>query len=169
MNSDDEYRAMVERLWPRLVRAARLLGSNAQDAEDLAQSTLVQVYLAWAKVSTASDPSAYVYRMLFNSRLTSMRRHRWRREVLTDEFRDSPGVDAISQLHLAEVLLAALRKLPVKHREVLVLRYYLDLTEPQVAEVLDVPLGTIKSRLHRAQVQLQADPSLARTPESETS
>ncbi len=159
MDRDDDFRAFVEGSWARLVRTALLLGSRPGDAEDLAQSALLRAYLAWDRVSRAGNVDAYVYRILVNTRATALRRRS--ALELPSEIPDIPTAgDPTAQVDLSDLLIHALRRLTPKHRAVLVLRYYADLSDVQVAEVLGVPVGTVKSRLHRAQNQLLEDRSL---------
>lgn len=81
MERDEAFREYVDRSWPGLVRTARLLGSGS-DAEDLTQSALLKAYLGWERVSRAGNVDAYVYRILVNTRISSLRR-RSSGEVLT--------------------------------------------------------------------------------------
>ena len=166
MQRDDDFRAYVDRSWPRLVRTARLLGSGAADAEDVAQSALLKVYLAWDQVSRASNIDGYVYRILVNTRITAARR-RSAHEIPTAELDRATTPDPAPEIVLADLLVGALRTLPQKQRAVVVLRYYADLSVPQIAEVLGVPTGTLKSRLHRAEMTLQNDSALLEAFESE--
>jgi len=135
--------------WPALYRTALLLTGQPAEAEDLAQTTLVKVYAAWAKVSRADAPDAYVRRMLVNE-LTSDRRRGARRASLlpapvppADLARHD---DPAQRLDLWNQVLA----LPPRQRAVLVLRFYEDLTETQTAHVLGVSVGTVKSQAHAA-------------------
>lgn len=157
MGSFDEY--VVSR-WPRLVRAAVLLGSDVQAAEDLVQTTLTRCCLSWERISRTQDPDAYVHRMLVNARHDS-RRRRWWGERPTEHLPDLPGEDPTHRLLAEDAVRRALARLPAGQRQVVVLRFYADLTEPQVAEVLGIALGTVKSRTARALSALQDDPDLA--------
>lgn len=145
--------------WPRLVRSAVLMGADPHAAEDLAQTALSKCYFAWARVCRAQDPDAYVHRVLVNTLKDSRRRRSWGErpaEVLPD-----PGVtDGSDERARDDALRAALRRLPLPQREALVLRYYADLTEAQVASALGVAVGTVKSRVSRGMAVLVADPTL---------
>ena len=84
---DAEYDAYVLARWPALVRAAVGLGCDAEEARDLAQTTLLRCYVAWRKVRKARDRDAYVYRILLNCHRDSQRRQWWG-EVPTAEMPD---------------------------------------------------------------------------------
>ena len=137
-----------------LVRSAALLGCPQPDAEDLVQTTLTKAFRAWARVQRADQPDAYVYRILVNT-LRDSRSRRWIGELPSAELPEAPldGPDPTTGLAVRRAL-AAMSK---DHREVLVLRYYADLSERETAEVLRLPAGTVKSRTARALAALAAD------------
>lgn len=146
MTSERDFTAYVAARWAGLVRAAIYLGCSREEAEDLAQETLVRCYRAWDRVSRADRQDAYVYRMLLNG-FTRSRRRRWRGEVPTaDVPAGSVEHDVTDQVDVGRVL----ARLSAEHREVLVLRYVADLSEAATAAVLGVPAGTVKSRVSRA-------------------
>lgn len=144
--------------WPRLVRSARLLGCSPEDAEDVAQTALLQTMRAWSKVERAGDPDAYVYRILVNCFLKSRRR--------TGERLAHSDISAVDFHYedpdpaMALSLAAAMQRLSLDQRSVVVLRYYADLTEQQTAKALGLPVGTVKSRTARALTQLSKDSHL---------
>ena len=137
-----------------LVRSAVLLGCPSPDAEDLVQTTLTKAYRAWARVQGADQPDAYVYRILVNT-LRDSRSRRWTGEVPSAELPERPHDEPDPTTGLA--VRRALAALSKDHREVLVLRYYADLSERETAEVLGLPAGTVKSRTARALAALAAD------------
>lgn len=132
-----------------LVRSAVLLGCTVPEAEDVTQTALARCYASWDKVTRASDTDAYVYRVLVN-RLSSSHRRRWWGEQPTEQVRDRPEPDAADGVALRQSLRQALARLSHEQRTVLVLRFAADMSERQVADVLGVPPGTVKSRLARA-------------------
>ncbi len=153
---DEEFTAFVSARYQTLVRSAVLLGCPAPDAEDAAQTALVRCYAVWPRVRRADDPEAYVYRVLVNGLMRSWRR-RWRGEVPHPDLpepagwsRGAIGGDPAVVVEARTDVRAALARLSVEHQRVLVLRYFADLTERQVSAVLDLPLGTVKSRTARA-------------------
>ncbi|WP_418060392.1 SigE family RNA polymerase sigma factor [Pimelobacter simplex] len=163
MDPDNEaaYADYVEQSWPTLVRAAVFLGARPHEAEDLAQTTLVRCYTGWERVNSADNRDAYVYRMLLNS-LRDVRRTRWWKDRQYDApettLRSSP--DAAERIAVADAVHRALAALSKPNRDVVVLRYFVQLTEKQTAEALDIPPGTVKSRLSRALAHLAANDHL---------
>lgn len=150
-----EYADYVRARWRDLVRAAVFLGADLHDAEDLAQTTLVRCYSGWERVRGADNRDAYVYRMLLNALRDSRRTRWWKSRVDVDL--DGVVDDRIEALALADAVHRALSKLSKVNREVVVLRYFVQLTEAQTASVLGVPAGTVKSRLSRALASLAGD------------
>ena len=155
---DEEFTAFVRARYQTLVRSAVLLGCPAPDAEDAVQTALARCYSAWSRVRRADDPEAYAYRVLVNGLARNWRR-RWRGEIphpdLPEPAGPGRGGDPAVVVAGRTDVRAALARLAVEHRRVLVLRYFADLTERQVAAVLDIPLGTVKSRTARAIAALE--------------
>lgn len=140
-----------------LVRSAVLLGCPRPDAEDVVQTALLRCYRSWRRVQRADRPDAYVYRVLVNA-LRDARARRWAGEVPTEELPDgaADGPDLATGLAVRRALAAMTRE----HREVLVLRFYADLSERDTADALHIPAGTVKSRTARALAVLAADDHL---------
>lgn len=158
-SSDDEFAAYLTARWPRLVRQARLLGCSPADAEDVAQTTLTQVYVHWRKVSRADNPDAYVHRMLVNAFLATKRGQKGR-EHASDQLPDGVVGDRTGAVDTADALVRSLSRLPDDQRIAVVLRHYGQLSEAEMASVLRVAPGTVKSRLSRAMKALAADTAL---------
>jgi RNA polymerase sigma-70 factor (sigma-E family) len=156
---DEELASYVAARWPRLVRTAVLLGSSRSEAEDLVQGVFERCVQKWSRVRDAEDRDAYVHRMLVNA-FVSSRRRRWTGEVPSATLTPEPGVDVTAEIDDADVMERALMGLSPDHRAVVVLRYYALLGEQQMATVLGVAPGTVKSRLARALKVLAADPQL---------
>jgi RNA polymerase sigma-70 factor (sigma-E family) len=146
--------------WGVLVRTAVFLGCSVHEAQDLAQTTLEKCWSHWPRVRRADDRAAYVYRVLVNS-LRDSRRRRSSTEVPREAMPEAGGLDRTEAVALAASVHQALAALDRDHREVVVLRYFVDLSERQTAEVLRVAPGTVKSRLSRALARLALDPDLA--------
>lgn len=157
----DDFTAYVDARRPDLLRALVLAGCSPIEAEDQVQSALVRCYRSWARIRAAADPDAYVYRVLFNS-LKDSRARRWWGEHPTEVLPDRPGdgSDLADDASTGLTVRAALARMNRPHRTVLVLRFLADLSERQVAEVLGIPVGTVKSRTARALAELSSDPSL---------
>jgi len=157
----DDYVAFVTARWPGLVRSVMLLGASRPEAEDVVQTALEGCLRSWRHVSVADDVDAYVYRSVVNAYAKSHRR-RWWGERPTERLPE-PAVDSgdLDRAETAGTVLSALRRLTREHREVLVLRFYADLSEKQAADVLGIAAGTVKSRTSRALDRIAADPTLA--------
>lgn len=148
---------------PALVRSAVLLGCTLDDAEDLVQVALTKTFMHWRRVSRAERPDAYVYRVLVNA-FRDGRARRWNGETPTAELREPPVYDV--DLATGVAVRRALAALSKEHREVLVLRFYADLSERETAEVLGLPHGTVKSRTARALAELSADQNIVRSSDA---
>lgn len=157
--SDLSFDAYVSARWLRLVRSAVLLGADPHAAEDAVQTALARCYFAWERVAATRDPDAYVHRVLINTLRASWRR-RWTGERPHADLPVSEAADHTERVDAEQTMLAALRALPDHQRQVLVLRYYADLTEAQTAEALGIAVGTVKSRTARALAHLATDPRL---------
>lgn len=134
----------------------------------LAQTTLLRCYTAWPRVQRADDRDAYVYRVLLNCHRDS-RRRRWWGERPTNVLPEHEADDLTEQVAVTDAVHRALGDLSKANREVVVLRYYADLTEQQTASVLGIAVGTVKSRLSRALAQLGTNPQLSDLPEGQPS
>jgi RNA polymerase sigma-70 factor (sigma-E family) len=142
-----------------LVRSAVLLGSSMHEAEDLAQATLLRCHLSWSRVEAADNRDAYVSRILLNC-LRASRRRRWWGERPSARIPDLAVSDRADDVAAELTIRAALGRLSQGQREVVVLRYFVMLTEQQVADTLSIAPGTVKSRLFRALAHLAADSDL---------
>jgi RNA polymerase sigma-70 factor (sigma-E family) len=156
---DAELAEYVGARWPRLVRAAVLLGCTPTEAEDVVQGVLERCVRKWSQVRRADDRDAYVHRMLVNA-FVSSRRRRWRNELPVAAVPARADADATAEVDDADVMARALDRLSTDHRTVVVLRYYAQLSEQQMAAVLQIAPGTVKSRLSRALRDLADDPQL---------
>jgi RNA polymerase sigma-70 factor (sigma-E family) len=137
------YEEYVAARWTTLYRTAYLLTGSHADAEDLAQTALVKAYLSWSKVADAASPDAYVRRILTNAFLSSRRPLRVSRERLVDQLPEALQSTPDDDNRLA--LWPHVKALPPRQRAVVVLRYYEDLSEQQIADALGCSTGTVKS------------------------
>ncbi len=138
---DEEFGALVAAQSAPLLYYARLLTRDPQLAEDLVQEALIRVYLRWGAIR--EDPVAYTRRTVLNQFLSGRRRRRVVEVSLGDV---EPGAAATEM----PSVIVGLGALTDKERAVVVLRYHLDLSEQQTADMLNVAVGTVKSTSHRA-------------------
>ncbi|WOI63097.1 SigE family RNA polymerase sigma factor [Streptomyces fradiae] len=160
-----DFAAFATAAWPRLVRTARLLTGNHHEAEDLVQTTLAKVYGRWSKVPR-DEIDLYVRRALVNNNLSRLRRKRvvhLLTPLLPDTVRHAHAghADTIDQ---RTALMAALADLSPRQRAVMVLRYWEDLNEQDIARVLHCSLGTVKTHARRGLEALRTHPALTATP-----
>src|SRR6266516_889334 len=154
----EDFSAFVMSRWPGLVRLAFGLTGDRWAAEDIAQATLARAFVAWRRVRRADDPDAYLRRILVNTSNRRFRRHR-----VAEQPGDPPEIPVEGPADLVgerAALLAALRQLPPRQRAVVVLRYWEDLTDTQIAAALGCSPGTVRSQLSRALAKLREDPAL---------
>ncbi|HEX9030755.1 MAG TPA: SigE family RNA polymerase sigma factor [Streptosporangiaceae bacterium] len=155
----EEFSAFVAGSQARIVRIGELLTGDRGRGEDLAQHGFTQAYAAWRRIRDG-DPEAYVRRCMVNAHTDWWRRRYWR-EQPTDVLPErTDGTDVIAAAADREVVLRALSRLTMRERIVLVLRYYLDLSEQQIATELKIAPGTVKSAAARALAKLRADAEL---------
>ena len=160
MDRDEDFSEYVAARRPTLVRTAVLLGCTTHEAEDVTQTALVRCYRSWPRVRRADDPDAYVYRILVNA-LHDMRGRRSYGEIPSRELPSDTVAGHAEDVASGHVVRRALLSLNEQHRAVLVLRFFADLGERQVAEILRVPPGTVKSRTARALAALSAHEDIA--------
>lgn len=159
MRDRPDYTAYVEERSPQLLRTAYLLCRDWALAEDLVQTALAKLWRAWRRVG--ADPDPYIYRILVNTHASWWRR-RWRNEIPTDSPPElADPLDAAQATDERDALFTALGRLPDRQRAVLVLRYFEDLTERQVAQILGCSVGTVKSQSSKALAKLRIDPQIA--------
>ncbi|AEV85807.1 RNA polymerase sigma-E factor [Actinoplanes sp. SE50] len=152
----------VSARYPALVRYGALLTGDRGHGEDLTQDALVKTYRAWRRLHPQGDPEAYTRQVMVRAAWRSGRRL-WRFEIPAEVLPDRPAAgDVADQLGTADLVLAALRELPAGQRVVLVLRYWANLSEQEIAAQLNCSIGTVKSRASRAITALRrADGPLA--------
>ncbi len=148
-------RAFVEASGRRLLTTAGLLTRERQLAEDLLQVTLLKTWSAWPRIT--SSPEAYARRTMVNTYVSWWRR-RWNSEEPSEELPETPTEHPDAERNLD--LRSALARLPRRQRAVIVLRFYEDLTEAAVAELMGVSVGTVKSQTSKALSRLGIDPAL---------
>jgi RNA polymerase sigma-70 factor (sigma-E family) len=138
---------------PGLVRYGHALTGNPHDAGDLVQTVLEKIGSRWPTIArNADDPLAYTRRAMANAHISHWRRTR--RENLVAEPPEQPGpVERYS--FEDDPLWQALRARPPRQRAVIVLRYYDDLSELEIADALGISPGTVKSQASKAMASLR--------------
>ncbi|MEU8255472.1 SigE family RNA polymerase sigma factor [Micromonospora inaquosa] len=138
-----------------LVRLARLLTADEHRAEDLVQDVLAQAYARWGRIARTDRPDAYVRRMLVNAHKSWWRR-RSSREIVVAAVLDEAGtVDEAAGVAERDALWRLVCALPERQRTVIVLRYYEDLDDASIAEIVDCSLGTVRTHAKRALAALR--------------
>ena len=165
--SDDDaaFRDYVLARGTALLRMAIMLTGNKADAEDLVQAALAKTFLAWDKINDHAALDAYVRRAMINTHISWWRRRRVE-EYPTDELPDQVVADHARESDMAEVVRRALDRLPQRMRAAVMLRYFDDMTEPEIAAALGISLGTVKSTVSRAVARLRIDAELGANSDS---
>lgn len=153
---DDAFGAFVSARSRHLLQTAHLLTGNRHRAEDLLQTALTRTYLKWDRID---DPEGYVRRTMANAHIDWWRRSPWREESRA-ELPEVAGPDASASYEVRDAVLQALARLTRRQRAVVVLRYYEDLSEAEIASALGCSPGTVKSAASRAMARLRDDPGL---------
>jgi RNA polymerase sigma-70 factor (sigma-E family) len=161
LHTDDRgFREYVTKRSNSLLRTAYLLTGNRADAEDLVQAALAKTYLAWDRIEDRGALDGYVRRAMVNTHISWWRRRRLD-EYPTDDIPDRAVADhATGDSDLQDTLRRAIDRLPQRMRAAVMLRYYEDMTEAEVADALGVSLGTVKSTVSRAVAKLRIDAEL---------
>nr|WP_179478940.1 SigE family RNA polymerase sigma factor [Allobranchiibius huperziae] len=151
----EEFERFVRVSSPGLLRTAWLLCGDSHRAEEMVQESLERVYLRWGRVRRGGQPLAYTRRVLIN-----INTDRWRRshkEVLTYDgsIDETPAVGG-GWIEDRDQVIRLLRLLPPREREVVVLRHYADVSERDVADMLQISVGTVKSSASRGLSTLRA-------------
>jgi RNA polymerase sigma-70 factor (sigma-E family) len=156
---EQAFNAFVSARSRHLLQTAYLLTGDPHRAEDLLQTALTRAYLRWDRIES-EDPEGYVRRTLANAHIDWWRRKPWREEP-SAELPDVAGPDQAAAFDVRNAVLGALAGLSRRQRAVVVLRYYEDLSEAEIAAVLGCSPGTVKSAASRAMAKLRAHPGLA--------
>ncbi len=151
---DAEFTDYLHARQPSLLRTAYLLTGDRHTAEDVLQTSLAKLYLAWDKVNDRNAVDAYVRRIMVNENNSLWRKPWKRREHAIDTMPDAAYVDAYDDGRSA-ALWEVVQSLPPKARAVVVLRFYEQLSEAETADVLGISVGTVKSQCSRAVTALR--------------
>jgi RNA polymerase sigma-70 factor, ECF subfamily len=154
------------RRWDRKIQGViyRLVG-NHDEARDLSQEAFLKAYRALGTFKQEARFSSWLYQIAINATRDRLRRRRRRTDLSLDDveergessLRDGApsALDLIESNDLSRAVAAAMAALPEEQREVVILKEYQGLTFPEIAETLDVPLSTVKTRLYRGLGQLR--------------
>lgn len=153
-----EFREFVAARSAGLLRTAYFLtGGDLHDAQDLLQTALMATARHWGRIEQRDQPEAYVRRALARHQINRWRSRARRPETLMSAPPDhATGGEEEARVELRHGLLGALRALPPRQRAVVVLRHYEDLSESEVARLLGVSVGTVRSQTTKALAKLRA-------------
>jgi RNA polymerase sigma-70 factor (sigma-E family) len=154
------FHEFVQAQWPRLVRTAYLMTGDHAEAEDVAQTALAKAGASWRRIQATERPDAYVRRILVNCNNNRFRRKR-PSLLFGDKTPDVAVPDPTVRIDQRDALRKALLNLPPRQRAAVVLRYWEDLPEAEVALAMGCSVGTVKSQAARGLEKLRADPALA--------
>jgi RNA polymerase sigma-70 factor (sigma-E family) len=150
-----DYENFVRAHLPRLLRYATMLTGEREQAADLVQDVLVKVYQRWSRISDADHPDRYVLRMVTNGYL-SWRHSRSARLIVTSDLPDETRPDDFASDHvLREDMWQRLAGLPRRQRAVVVLRYYEQLADAEIADLLGCAQATVRAHAHKALTTLR--------------
>ncbi|MEU0160466.1 SigE family RNA polymerase sigma factor [Streptomyces sp. NPDC006261] len=155
------FTAYVQERRASLYATAYHLTGDRFEAEDLLQSALFSTYRAWDRISDKAAVGGYLRRTMTNLHISAWRRRKLN-EYPTEELPETVGdTDAMRGTELRAVLWQALARLPELQRTMLVLRYYEGRTDPEIASILDISVGTVKSSIWRSLRRLREDEVLS--------
>lgn len=143
-----DFAVFYRETWDRVYRPLAVTLRDHELARESVDEAMVRAFQSWSKIRTYENPVGWVYRVALNYARNRLRR-RWREVPWSSveptwEMR-TPNPD----------LMEALQKLPLRQREVVVLRFLFDWSVSDVGEAMGIPDGTVKSRLHRAVAELR--------------
>jgi RNA polymerase sigma-70 factor (sigma-E family) len=150
---DERIRALFEEHYAGLCRLAYLIVGDAAQAEELVMDAFLRTFAGWRRIRDLDRADSYLRRAVVNlSRSTNRRRHTEERAVVTDQSTIAFSLEA--DLDDARIVWDAVRALPHRQRAAVVLRYYQDLPEVEIADALGCSVGTVKSQLFKARASL---------------
>jgi RNA polymerase sigma-70 factor (sigma-E family) len=152
---DEEFRGFVTARGPSLLRTAYLLTGDQQLAEDLVQTALERAVTHWTSIRFSGAVESYVRRTMYREQVSLWRRRRVAEMSVPEPPEPRRAGDDVTTVEDRLVMRDALMLLGRRQRTVLVMRYFEDLTEQQVADALGISLGTVKSQAHKALARLR--------------
>jgi RNA polymerase sigma-70 factor (sigma-E family) len=152
--SDEEVEALFRHSFTRMRSLAFLMTGDSATAEEIAMEGFLRVFSRWRGVSEYENPEAYVRKVVVN-----LCRSRWRRVRVEARFRHAADRSSTEpwdsdRYERTDEVRAAVRELPAHQRACVVLRYYQDLSEGEIADALGCTTGAVKSQLSRARQRL---------------
>jgi RNA polymerase sigma-70 factor (sigma-E family) len=156
-DADQAIAAMYSTEYRSLVRISVVLVGDVGTAEEVVQECFIAMYAAWRRLRNVDKAVNYLRRSVVNRSRSVLRRRMVADKHVPKHEPDMPSAEqgAITQLERTAVI-AALRSLPVRQREAIMLRYYLDLSEGEVASAMRISCGAVKSHTARAKAALRA-------------
>ena len=160
MPSNDAFTQLMEQHTERLIRVAYYYTKELQTAEDLVQDVFIKFYHKQSALNDVNDFSAYLTRMTINRCKDYLKswhvrkvqfQQKWVEQVQKEEF------DRFVQQDEEQIIGEAIMRLPLKHREALVYYYFEEMTIPSIAQLLQIPQSTVKTRLVRGRELLKAE------------
>jgi RNA polymerase sigma-70 factor (sigma-E family) len=158
--TDAGFPEFMHARWPAMVRLAYGLTGDQGHAEDVAQAAFARAYASWPRVRRSGDPDAYVRQIVINENRNRFRKRRVAEHLTDSALIDVPWTDATRDYDERSALMTALQRLGPRQRAVIVLRYWLDLTEQETAATLNCSVGTVKSQASRALAALRQNAEL---------
>jgi RNA polymerase sigma-70 factor (sigma-E family) len=155
----EEFREFMHGRWPSMVRLAYGLTGDQGHAEDVVQAAFTRAYAAWPRVSRSGSPEAYVRKIVINENRNRFRKRRVA-EQLTGQLPERSVADTTGHHDERLALIAALQRLGPRQRAVVVLRYWVGLTETEAALTLGCSVGTVKSQASRGLAALRTSTEL---------
>ncbi|HEY6961856.1 MAG TPA: RNA polymerase sigma factor [Gaiellaceae bacterium] len=150
----DDFERLFREHWPRAYRAARLVTGDAAAAEDIAQEAFLAAVRNLDRFDRRRPFGPWLHRIVVNRAIDWTRARRLRSEV---ELGDDHAAAQAPAPELDGATFARIHELPAEHRAVIVLRYLLEYTPGEIAELLDLPRGTVNSRLRRGLDRMRDD------------
>jgi RNA polymerase sigma-70 factor (sigma-E family) len=156
-DADEAVTALYSEHYRSLVRLSTLLLRDQMQAEEVVQDAFVAMHGAWRRIMEEDKALAYLRQTVVNRSRSVLRRRQVAEKHAPTPGPDMPSAEygAMARLESDRVM-AALRKLPERQREALVLRYYGDLSEADIADAMKVSKGAVKSHTHRGMQSLRA-------------
>ena len=157
--SGEEFREFMHGRWPSMVRLAYGLTGDQGHAEDVVQAAFARACASWPAVRRSRNPDAYVRQIVVNENRNRFRKRRVA-ERLTDQLPERGVADSTGHHDERLAIIAALQQLGPRQRAVVVLRYWVGLTETEAAVTLGCSVGTVRSQASRALAALRTSTEL---------